>query len=138
MIYSVLYFNLVQTLLSTHVPTEVLPPIMPDCQIGTAVCARTKAIPRVQKDKLTIFHFSMQPITSDKHLVRKEARMKKTLTKERLKWGSVVAMGLFFSLYTTGERKTIPHKVEECKEETSKAVRLDAPCTSTFLTPPTC
>jgi len=34
LIYQFLYFNLVQTLLSTHVPTKIPALIMSDCQIS--------------------------------------------------------------------------------------------------------
>jgi len=58
------------------------------------------------------------------------------LMRDRIKWGSVVAMGLLFSLYTTkdnlGEKRAVPDKAEEGKNLTSSTVRREAPCPSIF------
>ena len=63
--------------------------------------------------------------------------MKNKLIRDRIKWGSVVVMGLVFSLYTSEnnrvEIKAIPNKAEERKDEASQVIRLDSPCTSNFL-----
>jgi len=63
--------------------------------------------------------------------------MKNKLIGDRVKWGSVVVMGLAFSLYTSEnnwiEKRAIPHKAGESKDEASQFIRLDSPCTSSFL-----
>ena len=62
--------------------------------------------------------------------------MDNRLVRDRIKWGSVVAMGLLFSLYTAkenlGEKKAVPDKSEEAKELTSDTERREAPCPSIF------